>query len=81
MIKAFIDRIEHDRAVIVTSDEAALQFDLPVDLLPAPAAPGDHLAIHIERAPDQTAATLQTIQQLKSELLATNDSEQLDFKL
>ena len=81
MIRAFIDRIENTCAVIVTSDEAALQFDLPVGLLPVESAPGDHLVITINRAPGETAATLQTIQEIKAELTQASESGQLNFKL
>jgi len=52
-MKATIDRIEGNTAILISQDDEAMRFSLPVSLLPPDAKEGDILTIGIER--DKTA--------------------------
>jgi hypothetical protein len=48
-MKATIDRIEGTTAVLISQDDEAMRFSLPVSLLPPGFREGDILTIGIER--------------------------------
>ena len=48
-MKATIDRIEGKTAVLISLDDEAVRFNLPVSLLPPGCREGDILTIGIER--------------------------------
>ena len=79
-IKAFVDRIESDLAVILLSDGSGVQFDLPLKYLPPDTKPGDHLVISFQLDPESREATLRNIEELKRQLTEGND-QQTEFKL
>src|SRR5262245_17066876 len=56
-VKAFVDRIEEDIAVILFSDGGG-QFDAPIRYLPPGTKAGDHLVIYFQLDPESRAATL-----------------------
>jgi hypothetical protein len=80
-IRAFVDRIESNLAVIVLSDDGSVEFDLPIRYLPSGIKAGDHLTISFR--PDLAAAeaTLQNISELKHQLTEDGDPRQTEFKL
>ncbi len=80
-IRAFVDRIESDIAVIVFSDDGAVQFDLPIRYLPAGIKPGDHLAITLRLDPAAAEMTLQNVSELQRQLTEGSDPQQTEFKL
>jgi hypothetical protein len=53
-MKAIIDRIEGNLAVLIQQDDEAVRFKLPVSLLPSDCREGDVLTIGIERDPEGT---------------------------
>lgn len=79
MIRAYVDRIEANLAVIVPSDGSGSQFDLPVEYLPPGTVPGDHLVISLRLDPAATERTRQNLNQLRQELIDTTQETQ--FKL
>ncbi len=79
-IRAFVDRIESGFAVIVFSDGGGVQFDLPIEYLPAGAKAGDHLVITFQLDPESRDETLRNIEELKRQLTEGGD-EQTEFKL
>jgi len=79
-IKAFVDRIESDLAVILLSDGSGVQFDLPLKYLPPDTEAGDHLVISFQLDPESREATLRNIEELKRQLTEGND-QQTEFKL
>jgi hypothetical protein len=80
-IRAFVDRIESGLVVIALSDGSGVQFDLPLQYLPAGIEAGDHLAIIFQLDPESRAATLQNISELKRQLTEDSDLQQTEFKL
>ena len=48
-MKATIDRIEGKTAVLISLDDEAVRFNLPVSLLPPGCREGDILMVEIER--------------------------------
>jgi hypothetical protein len=80
-IKAFVDRIESGLAVILLSDGSGVQFDLPLEYLPAGIEAGDHLAITFQLDPKSREETLRSIAELKKRLTEDSDPQQTDFKL
>ena len=80
-IKAFVDRIEANLAVILLCDDAGVQFDLPVQYLPPGIRAGDHLVINFRLDPASAAATLQNVSELKRQLTEDDDPRQTEFKL
>ncbi len=80
-IKAFVDRIEANLAVILFCDDAAVQFDLPVQYLPPGVRAGDHLLISFRLDPASAAATLENVSELKRQLTEDSDPGQTEFKL
>lgn len=80
-LRAFVDRIEGDLAVIVLSDGSGLTFDLPLKVLPPGVGGGDHLLINIQRDQMSRQKARQTIAELQRELTTDNDAQQRDFKL
>lgn len=80
-IKAFVDRIESDLAVIALSDGSGVQFDLPLKYLPPGTKAGDHLVIIFQLDPESREATLQNILELKRQLTNNDDSQETEFKL
>jgi hypothetical protein len=80
-IRAFVDRIESNLAVILLSDDAGVQFDLPVQYLPPGIRAGDHLVINFRLDPAGAAATLQNVSELKRQLTEDSDPRQTEFKL
>ncbi len=79
-IKAFVDRIESDLAVILLSDGSGVQFDLPLKYLPPGIEAGDHLIITFQLDPESRESTLKSIADLKKQLTEGND-QQTEFKL
>ena len=80
-IKAFVDRIESNLAVILLCDDAGVQFDLPVQYLPPGIRAGDHLVISFRLDPASAAATRQNVSELKRQLTEESDPGQTEFKL
>jgi hypothetical protein len=80
-IKAFVDRIEANLAVILLGDDAGVQFDLPVQYLPPGIRAGDHLVISFKLDPAGAAATLHNVSELKRQLTEAGDPGQTEFKL
>lgn len=79
-VKAFVDRIEEDLAVILFSDGGG-QFDAPVRYLPPGIKAGDHLTIIFQLDPESRAATLRNISELTRQLTEDSDPQQTEFKL
>ena len=79
-VKAFVDRIEEDIAVILFSDGGG-QFDAPVRYLPPGTKAGDHLVISFQLDPESRAATLRNISELTRQLTEESDPQQTEFKL
>lgn len=80
-IKAFVDRIESGLAVILLSDGSGVQFDLPLEYLPAGTEAGDHLLITFKLDPESREETLRSIAELKKRLTEDSDPQQTEFKL
>ena len=80
VVKAFVDRIEEDVAVILFSDGGG-QFDAPVRYLPPGTKAGDHLVISFQLDPESRAATLRNISELTRQLTEDSDPQQKEFKL
>ena len=79
-IRAFVDRIESNLAVILLCDDASVQFDLPVKHLPPGIRAGDHLLINFKLDPS-AAETLKNVSELKRQLTEGDDPRQTEFKL
>ena len=61
MIKAYIDRIEEDKAVMLLGDDYDKKLNFPVKFLPADIGEGDYVTIEIrrdEKAEDEAAEDL-----------------------
>lgn len=80
-LRAFVDRIEEQIAVVILSDDDTVQLDLPLRYLPAGIREGDHLTIHFELAPDDMKAARKRIEDIQQELAANNNPKQKNFKL
>ncbi len=80
VIKAFVDRVESNIAVLLSSD-GGFQFDAPVEWLPRGVKAGDHLLISFRLDPASAAATLQNVSDLKRQLTEDGDPERTEFKL
>lgn len=80
-IRAFVDRIEANLAVILLCDDAGVQFDLPVQYLPPGIRAGDHLVINFRLDPASAAVTLQNVSEVKRQLTEDDDPRQTEFKL
>lgn len=80
-LRAFVDRIEGDLAVIVLSDGSGVQFELPLKYLPPNVSGGDHLLINLQLHPARRQDTLQIVTELQRELTANDDAQQMNFKL
>lgn len=80
-VKAYVDRIESEIAVVVLSDDSGVQFDLPIRYLPADIQAGDHLLISFQLDPASAESTLQNISELRRQLTEDSDPQQTEFKL
>ena len=81
MIKAFIDRIEGEFAVLVLAGDPPVQFDLPLRALPEGLGAGDHLLLRIDPDPEAATATLRRVEELQRELTEGSDSDRLHHQL
>jgi hypothetical protein len=80
-LRVVIDRLEEDWAVILLSEDDAVQFDLPLKYLPPGTQAGDHLTLSFERDPASAETARRRIAELKKELTQNQDPNQKTFKL
>ena len=67
-MKALIDRIEGELAVIVASDDDRVRFNLPIRYLPEGVRDGDHLDIVFGIDEDGREAELKRVESLQKSL-------------
>ena len=67
-MKASIDRIEGETAVLVTLEDKPVPVNVPVQLLPAGSREGDIVIIGIERDEAMTRATRDRVRDLITKL-------------
>ena len=67
-MKASIDRIEGETAVLVTLEDEPVLMNVPVQLLPAGSREGDIVIIGIERDEAMTRATRDRVRDLITKL-------------
>lgn len=81
-IRAVIDRIEEEMAVLSVGDEAEHSIDVPAALLPAGASDGDHLQIRITLDEEARASAEQRIKEMQERLSKRGGAEgKKNFKL
>jgi hypothetical protein len=66
--RAFVDRIEGDKAVLLAGDREQHRVILPAEYLPDGAAEGTVLAISLKSEPEMTAEALAESERLLQEL-------------
>ena len=67
-MKATIDRIEEDIAVLISTDKVPVRMTVPVSLLPPGAKEGDIVSIAIERDEGVTASSKDRVSSLIKKL-------------
>ena len=67
-MKATIDRIEEDIAVLISTDKVPVRMTVPVSLLPPGAKEGDIVSIAIERDEGVTASSKDRVSSLIEKL-------------
>lgn len=70
--RAFVDRIEGDKAVLLVGDEEQCKVILPVDCLPDGAREGAVLTVNLEYDPELTAEAFEKSQSLVRRLSNEN---------
>jgi len=60
-MRATIDRIEGNLAVLIAKDDESVRFTLPLSLLPAGCREGDSVMIGIERDIEATTAAKERV--------------------
>ena len=67
-MKAVIDRVEGELAVLLMGDKGEFRLNFPLSLLPAGCREGDILNISIERDPEATEQTKEKVSGLMDKL-------------
>jgi Protein of unknown function (DUF3006) len=67
-MKAVIDRVEGELAVLLLGDKSEFRLNFPLSLLPAGCREGDILSISIERDPEATIQAKERISGLMEKL-------------
>ena len=67
MMKATIDRIEGNIAIVLVGDEG-IKLDIPLSLLPADCRESDVLNLSIERDPEATSQAKERVSDLMEKL-------------
>lgn len=67
-VRAFVDRFEGDKAVLILGDDESQAVIWPRSLLPSDARQGDALAVTIEVDAEETADRSREIRRLLSDL-------------
>jgi hypothetical protein len=67
-MKAVIDRVEGEFAVLLLGDEGEFKLNLPLSLLPAGCRESDVLNISIERDPEATSQAKERVSGLMEKL-------------
>ena len=67
-MKAFLDRIEGDTAILIPREDESLRFTVPLSLLPPGSRDGDMFSIRIERDGVATEAAKQRVSGLIEKL-------------
>ncbi len=74
-MKAIIDRIEKDLAVVLVGKKSELKLDIPLSFLPPGCKEGDVLKISIEKDPVATRQAREQTSELMKKLKKKRQSE------
>lgn len=80
-MKAIIDRMEGQLAVLLLADYEDLSINIPREYLPAEAKAGDHLNATFTLDIESCTKTATHVQELLKDLTKDNDDNQQNFQL
>lgn len=80
-MRVFVDRIEGSTAILISSEEIEVSFEIPVKYLPHKVKEGDHLTLTFDFDNESRQAAGRKVEGLLKELTKGTDPAETKFKL